>query len=64
MYKAKKIKFLFDKKEIQTIRLQMGMVTGQSTKPLTVKNMKEAHDLLNKHELIAAGIDYFIVRLR
>ena len=64
MYKAKRIKFLFDKKEIQTTWLSMGMITGQSTKPLTIKTMKEAHDLLNKHELVAAGIDYFVVRIR
>lgn len=64
MYKAKKIKFLFDKKEIQTTWLQMGMITGQSTKPLTIQNMKEAHDLLNTHELLTSGIDYFVVRIK
>lgn len=64
MYKAKKIKFLFDKKEIQTTWLQMGMVTGQITKPLTIQNMKKAHDLLNTHELLASGIDYFVVRIK
>lgn len=64
MHKTKKIKFLFDKKEIQTTWLQMGMVVGQESKPLTIKNMSETHDILDKCELLTSGIDYFVVRVK
>ena len=64
MHKTKKIKFLFDKKEIQTTRLQMGMVVSQESKPLTIKNMSEAHDILDRCELLTSGSDYFVVRVK
>lgn len=63
MYKAKKIKFLFDDKKIQITYLQMGMITGQTTKPLTIDSMKESHKLLDEKEIVAAGIDYFVVKV-
>ena len=63
MYKAKKIKFLFDDKKIQITYLQMGMITCQTTKPLTIDSMKEAHKLLDEKEIVEAGIDYFVVKV-